>query len=62
MVSGALDWTRRFVEVGQSFSGVLPGSRALRWPMPRMVLRVVVASPTFTWLLSLLTWGMMCLG
>jgi hypothetical protein len=30
MASGALDWIRQFVEVGQSFLGVLRVSRALR--------------------------------
>jgi hypothetical protein len=55
MASGALHWTRRFVEVGQSFLGVLPGSRALRWPMPEMVIGVIAASSSFTWLLSLTT-------
>jgi hypothetical protein len=55
MASGALHWTRRFVEVGQSFLGVLPGSQALRWPMPEMVIGVIAASSSFTWLLSLTT-------
>jgi hypothetical protein len=57
MASGALDWTRRFIEVGQSVTGVLPSSQALRLLAPEMVLGAVIASPSFTWLLSLPTWG-----
>jgi hypothetical protein len=36
---------------------VLLGSRALMWWVPGMVLGAAFASPSFTWLLSLLTWG-----
>jgi hypothetical protein len=39
MASGALDWARRFIEVGQNFSSILIGSRALRWPVFGMVLK-----------------------
>jgi hypothetical protein len=46
MVSGALEWKRQFVEVGQVFLGILPSSRALRWLAPGTVLGVVVASPS----------------
>jgi hypothetical protein len=50
MASGVLDWTRQFIEVGQSFLSVLPGSWALRWTMPGAVLGTATASPSFTWL------------
>jgi hypothetical protein len=62
MVSGALDRKRRFIEVGESFPGVLPDSRALSWLVPDTVLGAVVALPSFTWLLSLPMWGLMCMG
>jgi hypothetical protein len=55
MSSGALDRKHQFVEVGQSFSDVLPSSRVLRWLAPETVLGAIVASPSFTWLLSLPT-------
>jgi hypothetical protein len=42
MANGALDWIRQFVEVGQSFLGVLPGSRALRWPPSELSWRLCV--------------------
>jgi hypothetical protein len=50
----ALDKVHRFVEVGGGFPGVLLGSRALRWMVPRMVLGDAVVL-SFTWLLSLST-------
>jgi hypothetical protein len=59
MASGALDWKRRFIKVGQSFPRDLPGSWALRWLALEMVLGAIIASPSFTWLLSLPTWGLM---
>jgi hypothetical protein len=59
MASGALDWKHWFIEVGQSFSYILPGSQVLRWVAPGTVLGAVIASPSFTWLLSLPMWGMM---
>jgi hypothetical protein len=62
MVSGALDRKCRFIEVGHDFPDVLLGSQALRCPMPRKVLGVIAASPSFTWLLSLSTWGLMWMG
>jgi hypothetical protein len=42
MTSGAQILRKSFVEVGRGFSGVLLGSRTLRWRVPRMVLSVVV--------------------
>jgi hypothetical protein len=48
MASGALEWICWFVEVGKTFLGILPISRVLRWPVPRIVLRVVAASPSLT--------------
>jgi hypothetical protein len=62
MVSGALDWKHRFVEVGQGLPDVLPGSQALRWLAPRTVLGATIASLGFTWLLILPTWGLMSMG
>jgi hypothetical protein len=59
MVSGALDWKSRFVEVGQSFPCILLGSRTLRWTVPGTALGDVVALLGFTWLLILLMWGSM---
>jgi hypothetical protein len=59
MASEALDWKRRFMEVRQGFSNILLSSRMLRWHVPKMVLGAAVASPSFTWLLSLPTWGLM---
>jgi hypothetical protein len=41
MTSGAPDSGGRFIAVGQGFPGVLPGSRTLRWLMPRMVHGVI---------------------
>jgi hypothetical protein len=59
MASGALDWKRRLAEIGQGLLDVLPGSQALRWLVPGMVLGAVVALPGFTCQLSLPTWGLM---
>jgi hypothetical protein len=45
MASGALDWKLRFIEVGRGFPNILPGSRVLRWMVPRTVLGAAFASP-----------------
>jgi hypothetical protein len=60
--SGAPDWERRFIVAGGGFSSVLLGSRALRWMVPGAVLGDVVASLSFTGLLSLPTSGSMWMG
>jgi hypothetical protein len=44
MADGARDIECQFIEVGQRFLGVLLGSRALRWMMPRTVLGDIIAS------------------
>jgi hypothetical protein len=37
MASGALDRGDGFIEAGHGFSGILLGSRTLRWMMPGMI-------------------------
>jgi hypothetical protein len=59
MASGALDWTRQFIKVGQSFPDVLSSSWELRWPVPRTVLRAIGASSSFNWMLRIPTLGQM---
>jgi hypothetical protein len=38
MATGAPDSRGQFIEAGQGFLGILLGSRALRWIIPKMVL------------------------
>jgi hypothetical protein len=41
---GPKDFECRLVDVGRCFPGVLIGSRALRWRVPRMVLGAAMCS------------------
>jgi hypothetical protein len=49
-------------DIRLGFPGILPDSRELGWLVLETVLRAVVASPVFTWLLSLLMWALMWRG
>jgi hypothetical protein len=62
MASGALDQEHLFVEVGWSFLGALLVSHAQRGMGPGAVLGDVIAWTSFTWLLSLTTWGQLQIG